>query len=345
MKIAWKPPELLTAPAGLGETQRRNFVYVQIDGIAVGLWGAVAPFLPVFLTRLGASNFQVGLLSSMPAFAGLFLAIIVGRYLQTRKKIVPWYSSGRLLVVMCYALTGLMPFIVPREMLVPAILGVWALATIPQIIVNVAFSVVMNGVAGPEHRYDLMSRRWSVLGLVTSITVAIVGQVLEQLQFPINYQIVFVGLSLAGFLSYYYSSHIELPEAEPPPSIPGESFRARVKNMLALIQSQPAFTSFMVKRFVFVFGTTLSNPLFPLYYVREVQASDAWIGIISMAQTVVMIVGYGLWVRQSKERGGRFVLLWTTFGLALYPIFTAFTVRVEWIVIYAGTVRYFSSRT
>ena len=336
MKIAWKPPELLTAPDGLGETQRRNFVYVQIDGIAVGLWGAVAPFLPVFLTRLGASNFQVGLLSSMPAFAGLFLAIIVGRYLQTRKKIVPWYSTGRLLVVMCYAVSGLMPFIVPREMLVPAILGVWALATIPQIIVNVAFSVVMNGVAGPEHRYDLMSRRWSVLGLVTSITVAIVGQVLEQLQFPINYQIVFVGLSLAGFLSYYYSSHIELPEAEPPPSIPGESFRARVKNMLALIQSQPAFTSFMVKRFVFVFGTTLSNPLFPLYYVRQVQASDAWIGIISMAQTVVMIVGYGLWVRQSKERGGRFVLLWTTFGLALYPIFTAFTVRVEWIVIYAG---------
>jgi asparagine synthase (glutamine-hydrolysing) len=41
--------------------------------------------------------------------------------------------------------------------------------------VNVAFSVVMNAVAGPEHRYDLMSRRWSILGLTSAFTVALVG--------------------------------------------------------------------------------------------------------------------------------------------------------------------------
>ncbi len=73
------------------EIQKKNFRYVQIDAIGVSIASVAAPFLPVFLTRLGASNFQVGLLSSMPGMTGLVLALLVGRFLQTRRNIVPWY--------------------------------------------------------------------------------------------------------------------------------------------------------------------------------------------------------------------------------------------------------------
>ena len=41
-------------------------------------------------------NFQVGLLSSMPGVTGLLLAMLVGRFLQTRRDLVPWYSLSRL---------------------------------------------------------------------------------------------------------------------------------------------------------------------------------------------------------------------------------------------------------
>lgn len=326
---------LAPTPAGLTAIQKRNFRNVQIDGIAVGLATASAPFLPVFLARLGATNLQVGLLTSMPAITGLFLAIIVGRFLQTRKQVVPWFSAARLAVIACYALTGIVPFFVPHEFIVPIVLAIWAIATLPQIIVNVAFSVVMNGVAGPKYRYDLMSRRWSTLGLATAISVAIAGQILDRIQFPYNYQIVFFGFSLAGLLSFYYSSHIDLPNSEPPPRVVGESLRTRIRNFAGRIQSQPAFISFMLKRFVFFSGMTLGVPLFPLYYVRDVNASNAWIGIINTAQTGVMLLGYFWWAQQSKERGSRFVLLWTTLGLSLYPIFTALTLSVEWIAFYA----------
>ena len=71
------------------ETQKRNFRYVQIDAVGVSISNVASPFLPVFLTRLGASNFQVGLLSSMPGATGLLLALFVGRFLQTRRNIVP----------------------------------------------------------------------------------------------------------------------------------------------------------------------------------------------------------------------------------------------------------------
>lgn len=330
-------------PTDLTPVQKKNFLNVQIDGIAIGLASAASPFLPVFLARLGATNFQVGLLTAMPGLTGLFLAIFVGRFLQTQRQVVPWYSAGRLLVVSCYALTGLVPFIVSHEFQVLAILLIWAFATLPQTLVNVSFSVVMNAVAGPRHRYDLMSRRWSTLGFVQAVTVAIVGQVLDRLGFPINYQVVFIGLSLGGLISFYYSSHITLPDAVPVTPSKGESVRARMKNFVGLIRGQPAFVSFMLKRFVFVSGTTLGMPLFPLYYVRQAQATDAWIGAINMTHTAIMLIGYLFWSRQSKARGGRFVLLWTTFVIALYPIVTAFTAQVEWLVVYAAIAGIFQA--
>jgi Na+/melibiose symporter-like transporter len=324
------------APPDATPVQRKNFLNVQIDAIGIGVASAAAQFLPVYLARMGATNFQVGLLTAMPAFTGLFLAIAVGRILQSRRQIVPWFSAARLLVISAYALTGLAPFIVPETLVVPAVLLIWMVATLPQIVVNVAFSVVMNAVAGPAKRYELMSRRWSLLGLTAAITVALTGQVLDRIDFPINYQIVFIGLSAGGLISYYFSSHIRLPDIQPPPSSSGLSFRQRWKEQFGLILNERPFVSFTLKRLVFLTGQTLAVPLFPLYFVREVQASNAWIGTINTAQTAVLLFGYFFWTRQSRRRGSRFVLLWTTFGLALYPAVIASTLQVELIALYAG---------
>ena len=328
----------LVRPSGAARTltQIKNFRYVQIDAIGVGLAIAASPFLPVFLTRLGASNFQVGLLTSMPALAGLLLAIVIGNILQRQRNIVPWFSGARLMVISAYALTGLVPFLVPREWAIPAVLLIWALVTLPQTVVTVCFSVVMNAVAGPQGRYDLMSRRWSILGATSAITVALVGQFLDRVSFPINYQAVFMGLSLGGLISFYFSSHIQIPDNPPQPRKDGQSLKQRIKSYIDLIRSQPAFISFSAKRFVFISGQTLAAPLFPLYYVREVQATDAWIGIITTVQTAVVLIGYYLWTRQSKLRGSRYVLLRTTLGLSIYPALIASTHRVELIALIAG---------
>ena len=331
------------APPGATPTQRDNFIKVQIDGVGIGLASAAAPFLPVFLTRLGATNFQVGLLTAMPAFTGLLLAIAVGNFLQSRRQVVPWYSLMRLLVVASYALTGIVPFIVPREQAVPAVLFIWAAATLPQTFVNVAFSVVMNAVAGPQGRYDLMSRRWTILGLTSSITVALVGLALDRINFPLNYQVVFMGLSLGGLLSYTFSSRIDLPDAVPPVRQPGLSLQARFKGYVNLIWREKAFVSFVAKRFVYLSAAAIAAPLFPLYFVRVLQASDAWIGAISTAQTAIVLIGYPFWSQQWRRRGARFVLLWTTLGLAIYPTLTAFTHRVELIVVYAALAGLFQA--
>ena len=216
------------------EIQQRNRRYVQIDAVGVALGNASSPFLPVFLTRMGATNIQIGLLSSMPGVTGLIMAIVVGQFLQTRRNIVPWFSMARLLVISSYALTGLVPFLVPREYVVMAVLAIWAVATLPQIVVNVGFSVVMNSVAGPEGRFDLMSRRWSILGFTTAVTVALAGQVLDRIAEPLNYQVVFLALSVGGLISYYFSSRIQLVDSRSQPPPAGGAIRSRLPRLLGV---------------------------------------------------------------------------------------------------------------
>ena len=318
------------------QVQKRNFRNVQIDGVGVSISNVSAPYLPVFLTRLGASNFQVGLLSSMPGVTGLFLALIVGRFLQTRKNVVPWYGLSRLLVILCYALTGILTLLIAQKYVIIATLAIWAFATLPQTALAVAFSVVMNAVAGPEGRYRLLSRRWAIFGITGVVGTFIVTRVIDLIDFPVNYAVMFMVLSLGGFLSYYFSNQIKIPDQTQSVLSQTGTSTSGLKNYLALLRANPAFVSFASKRFVYFSALMLSLPVMPLYYVREVHATDSQIGTISMTMSLVMLVGYFMWPRFSAKFGGRFVLLATTFGMIFHPALNAATTRVELVILYAG---------
>ena len=325
------------------EIQKRNFRYVQIDAIGVSISNVAAPFLPVFLTRLGATNFQVGLLSSMPGLTGLVLAIIVGRFLQSRSNVVPWYSLSRLLVISCYALTGLLTFFLSREYTVIATLAIWAFATLPQTTLAVAFSVVMNAVAGPKGRYELLSRRWAIYGLTAVVVTFLVTRLIDLVEFPRNYELMFLGLSVGGLISFYFSRQIQLPLQTPPAPAPSKSAWDSARNYLSLIRGAPAFTAFASKRFVYLSALALSQPILPLFLVREVKATDSQIGTINVAMTLVMLLGYFIWPRASRRFGGRFVLLATSLGMVFHPALTAAAPTVELIILYAAIAGLFQS--
>lgn len=329
--------EELTEPTQLQEKQTAiNFRNVQIDAIGVGLANAASPFLPVFLTHLNASSFQVGMLTAMPAMTGLILAIPLGRFLQKQTNIVKWFSIARLLVIACYALTGIISFFIPEEILVNSILTIWAMATLPQTVVAITFSVVMNSVAGPNRRFELMTRRWSTLGITTTLVVLALGQMLDRVIFPLNYQLMFIAMSVGGLISYYFSSHIKIPPQEVPENRDAKSIKAQISEIFRLVISEKPFTSFMAKRFIFFAGSAMVSPLIPLYLVREVGATDGWISIITTSQTAILVIGYFIWTRFGKRRGIRPVLIWTTLGLSLYPFFLSLTRSTWQIALLAG---------
>lgn len=334
---------VITWLANARATRLRNIRNVWVDGIGVGIVSGVASFLSVFLIRLGASSFMVGLLTAMPALAGMLLAIPVGRFLERQANIVPWYSRARFWVFSSYALTGLVPFIF-RDQAPIVIILIWAVATIPQTLVNVAFTVVMGAVAGARYRFQVMSGRWSLLGLTQAVMVALVGLFLDRVAFPINYQLVFIVSFVGGLLSLHFSSQIELPERDPEAEAARQS-ESGLSGYLATLRQHPAFMRLLATQFVFRFGLAMAIPLFPLYWVRTLQASDAAIGLINTIQGAVLLVAYFIWVRLAKARSERFVLLVTSFGLVLYPLLTALTPSVQPLYFYAALAGLFMAGT
>jgi hypothetical protein len=148
---------------------------------------------------------------------------------------------------------------------------------------------------------------------------------------------------LGGWISYRYSRRIQVPDMEATPQAAGLSWQERFTGWVGVVRGERAFLSFASKRFVYFAGVGLALPLFPLYYVHVVQASDAWIGTFNTAHMVTVLVGYALWARLSRSRGPRFVLLATTLALSLYPALVASTNRVVLVAVYAGLAGIFAA--
>jgi Na+/melibiose symporter-like transporter len=322
---------VLFRPSSQQEVNHRNVV---IDAIGVGITAGVGSFLSVFLVRLGASNFQVGLLTAMPALTGMLLSMPVGEFLSRRPNIVPWFARSRFAVLICYVLTGLVPFFVPDNAAPSVIIVIWAFATLPQTLVSVAFTVVMGAIAGPGGRLNLMSHRWSVLGLTNSITVLIIGQILPIFNFPLNYQLVFIASGIGALISVIMSSTLRLPPVEAPP--PAQNLIQTLRQHGRTLSTNRAFMTFAGSSFVFRWGMMMASPLFPIYWVKNIQATDPAISLINSTQTMSTMVGYYLWTRMTRRRGQRWVLLVATFGVSLYPFLTALTQQVQPLMIWAA---------
>jgi MFS family permease len=324
------------------DVQSRNIRNVLIDGLGVGFASAAAPFLPILLARLGASDFAVGLLTAMPAFAGLILALPVSRFLARQPQVAPWYSGARLLVLSGYAFTAFATFLAPGSR-VTAILLIWALLTLPQTFVDVTFTVVMAEVAGPDRRFYLMSRRWSSLGITTAVTIAIAGIALDRLTFPLDYQIVFPVLALGGLLSFRFARQIKLKPAGGPGQALKSGPGASLRGSFAQVRKQTKFMRFTASQFVYRFGLAWALPLFPLFYVHTLRADDAQIGIINTVNSAVLLVAYFMWSRVSRHRGVRFALLVTTGAIGLYPVVLSLTTNVGLVVLLAGLAGIFAA--
>ena len=320
LRVRPRVPRWSVAPPGVGGRTLHNYGIVQRDAVAVGFTSAAAPFLGVYLARFGASPFDLGLITALPSIAGLFLAIPLGQFLLRRTSIPHWLGVNRMLAHATYGVIGLLPFVVPATAVVPIAMVVWTLSSVPQVIVPIAFNVVMSMIAGPHGRFELLSRRWSIAVLTTALTVAVAGRVLDLLPFPLNYQVILIVLSLAGPISLVLMDRLRMPERElPPPPPPARPVRERMADFARLIRGQPAFVSFVARQLPFTIGARMALPLIPLFYVTTLGATDGEVGLIATVQSFALLAGYLGWTRLWRRRGGRVILLICGAGLALYP--------------------------
>jgi Major Facilitator Superfamily len=297
----------------------RNWRLVQADSVFIGVVNAAGVFLPVFLLRLGASANAIGLLTALPALTAFALAIPFGRWLQRRRNTVPWYSRLRLVAWSSYGVMGIAAALLPRDEAIPVLLVVWGLASVPSTAAFVTFPMVMDGAAGPGGRFDLLGMRWAIAGVSAAIAVALGGQFLSAVAFPANFEILLLVVTLAGFGSYLQVSRLIIPDQVPlPPAARGDP-RGRVRGLWRLIAANRSFTRFEARVLLYSISIGLSMPILPLFYVNEVKAPDAWIGVIGSAASAGSVLGYVIARQLARRRGATMTLLPSLLLAALGP--------------------------
>src|SRR5688500_3562723 len=104
---------------------------VQRESAAMGVVNASSVFMPVLLVRLGGSNLDVSLLTTLPALGGFLLAIPAGTFLQSFRNVVPWYTAMRAVQYLVYAAIAVTVALLPEDAAIAVILVLWAAITVP----------------------------------------------------------------------------------------------------------------------------------------------------------------------------------------------------------------------
>ena len=197
--------------SGQFSLEDRNILNFTIDTAIQGLMvGGISTYLSVFVVRLGASSLLVSLLTSLPAVLMAVLSIPVGLWVERQADPIRLTNQVRLFHRGAFLAIALLPFVFKRY-LAEAIVFVWALNSVPATVVNLSWMAVVAEIIPPQRRPSVNGTRWALLSVVTAGAVALYGYLLERMDFPINYQIVFIVSFLSGLGSIYFFGLLKMP--------------------------------------------------------------------------------------------------------------------------------------
>lgn len=320
-----------TELALLGPRQATNERNLYLETFCFGvLSGVSVTFLEVFAVRLGATSFQIGLLTALPALVNVVVPVPAARLLDQRGRRLPILLQNVVWQRLAYLLLALVPLL-GTPLQIAAVVLLVALATVPAAVLNLGITVLIGDMASPRDRAMVVSRRNVILAVTTVLVAMAGGWWLDFTPFPLNYQVLFGVGACASLLSLRYLRRISVPEgtSEVRPAGPPGLRWNQVRAAWGRLAAQQGFLRFVASAFVYHWGMYLPAALYSIYRVRLLGASDRWVGSFTTLHTLANIVGYWLGGQAVRRWGEERVLVWCAGGLAFYPILTALSTTLS----------------
>ncbi|MBK9926691.1 MAG: MFS transporter [Anaerolineales bacterium] len=315
---------------------RPNFMHLYLDIGWYGiLSGSAINFISIYATRLGASALQIGLIGAMSAVVSLVLAIPAGRWLETqnRGRAIFWssvlYRAGFILFVF-------LPWVFDKNGQVIAIIALTFFMAIPLTPLGVGFNALFAEAVPDRYRAHVAGTRNIMLSVTFMVTSFISGIILENVPFPVGYQIVF-GIGAFGAAMSSYHLYFVRPLQTDSPSLPSKptpdsaQTTASPRNIFATLRLDIWNTKF--KKVLLALGgfhlaQYLAIPLFPLYFVNQLNLNDDHIGIGTALFYLTMLVGSTQLRKYVHKIGNKNVTGWGVVALAVYPLLLAYSSEV-----------------
>ncbi|MCU0500510.1 MAG: hypothetical protein MUC51_01875, partial [Anaerolineae bacterium] len=137
----------------------------------------------------------------------------------------------------------------------------------------------MADVVPEAQRARLFASRNIILAVVVTGGTFIASRWLAAATFPINYQLVYLIGFVGSMISTFYITRMRVPDSVVQPAAThSQSLKERVAGARDAFRQQPDFARMVGSTLAHGLGLWMIGPIYVLYYVRQLGASDGWIG-------------------------------------------------------------------
>ena len=282
-------------------------------------------YIPIFaMTILGATNYQVGLISSLPPLITLLMtlpaAILLNRAFE-QKRLVAFSVLAARFVFLLIAFISYVPGSFGSWLLLALI----AAMSVPNTMANMGWQSFIGNIIEESRRAQFFSDRnrlLTIVGLVVTLTIGIVMK--DATANRIAYQILFMFTFVVGVVELYFLLKHDEPERE-----------RNVEKKRAMdwsIFKDNKYVMFLIVALVFNFGWQMAWGIFNIYNVRYAEATIFWISMFNVANMIAQIFSFSLWRKWSQKYGNMSVFVWVAFGMSTAPLLMVLSTNLYYLV-------------
>ncbi|TRZ38374.1 MFS transporter [Niallia circulans] len=284
-------------------------------------------YFPLFaISVLGVSNYELGLIGSLPQFVGMF-AMILGSIIMNKLQSKKMFTVYSFLMARIFLLAMALVVFLPDSMQSWTFILLVALMNLPFSFANLSWQALIADIVSEQRRNVFFSTRNKVMTVVAMISTFIVGLFLQLFDAgnPLPYQLLFIFAFICGLLEItYLKKHIE-PQKERVAASKSTLFG------LSVFKHKP-FLYFLLCSLFFNFAWQMCWSLFSIYQIKYAGATGLWVSLFAVANSIGQIVSFKWWGRMAEKHSHSKMLVLVSIGMATTPFMTVLSTNLPYIV-------------
>jgi MFS family permease len=293
------------------------------------------------ISVLGASNYQVSLINSLPQFIGMIAmvicSIIMGR-LEEKKKL----TAYSIIFTRIFLLLIFFVLYIPDKYQSWVFVLLVGFMNFPGAFLNLSWQSFIGDLI-PEHRRSgFFGDRNKILTIVGMVSTIFFGLLLQQFDKnnPFPYQLLFIIAFVFGLVEFFYlTKHIEVKK--------GGKINSEIKRKVIdwkALGDKP-FVNFIICGLFFNFAWQMAWPLFNIYQIKDAHANGMWISLFVVANQIGQIISFKWWARMADKFSNARMMVLVSLGMASTPILTILSTNLIYITFVNATSGLFVSGT
>ena len=311
-----------------------------LNGIALAVaTNLVNPYYAKFAERLGATDYQIAYLNSLPAFVSLFALIPGAIFLDvfgSKLKSTTWLMGIHKLFFLLIALVPMIEGLSQSWTFVILI----ALMNLPGAIYTMGYQSSMGDVFLPTERGRAMGLRNKYSNIFLLGITLLSGLLLSAPQSDANvirlYQILFLVSFAVGLIEVYTFSKFKVIDDTAPVDTSArlQKILNALKESVRFSITDTTFKRFLTASLLFHFGWQMGWPLFNIYTITKLGATEMWLSAISIASTLTSILTATRWAKFADKKGNTFAAIVATFGMSTTPFLYVLSESLSMLVVF-----------